>query len=134
MGHDPKLDGHPGLWPERATTVALRDIALERERQIGFEGWTTEHDDTHVRGELARAAACYAYFAGVGDTVRDVERERSSSEHPQSVVTVVRRGWPWAWSWWKPKDRRHDLVRAGALIVAEIERLDRLEAKTATKM
>jgi hypothetical protein len=27
--------------------------------------------------------------------------------------------------WWKPKDRRRDLVRAAALIIAEIERLDR---------
>ena len=39
-------------------------------------------------------------------------------------------GWPHTWdaSWWKPKDRRRDLVRAGALIIAEIERLDRLDA------
>jgi hypothetical protein len=40
------------------------------------------------------------------------------------------RYWPWEDKWWKPKDRRRDLVRAGALIVAEIERLDRLAAKT----
>ena len=33
--------------------------------------------------------------------------------------------WPWAASWWKPKNRRRDLVRAAALIVAEIERIDR---------
>lgn len=39
--------------------------------------------------------------------------------------TVVPRGWPWGSSWWKPKDPRRDLVRAGALILAEIERIDR---------
>jgi hypothetical protein len=33
--------------------------------------------------------------------------------------------WPWHDDWWKPKDRRRDLIRAAALIVAEIERLDR---------
>jgi hypothetical protein len=27
--------------------------------------------------------------------------------------------------WWKPTNRRRDLVKAGALILAEIERLDR---------
>jgi hypothetical protein len=37
--------------------------------------------------------------------------------------------WPWSVQWWKPKDRRRDLVRAGALIVAEIERLDRAAAR-----
>lgn len=33
--------------------------------------------------------------------------------------------WPWQRKWWKPKDPRRDLVRAGALIIAEIERIDR---------
>lgn len=37
--------------------------------------------------------------------------------------------WPWSREWWKPKNPRRDLVKAGALIVAEIERLDRLEAQ-----
>jgi hypothetical protein len=37
--------------------------------------------------------------------------------------------WPWSREWWQPKDRRRDLVRAGALIVAEIERLDRAASR-----
>jgi len=37
---------------------------------------------------------------------------------PQEIVSA------WAREWWKPKDRRRDLIRAAALIVAEIERLD----------
>ncbi|GAG33310.1 unnamed protein product, partial [marine sediment metagenome] len=37
--------------------------------------------------------------------------------------------WPWDPSWWKPTDERRNLEKAGALIVAELERLDRLEAR-----
>lgn len=90
---------------------ALEDIAAERRRQVEAEGWTPEHDDRHRSGQMATAAACYAM--------------------PRDGLPVfaVSRFWPWTWSWWKPKDRRRDLVRAGALIVAEIERLDREAAR-----
>lgn len=84
----------------------LRDIANERRRQIEVEGWTPAHDDAHSTGELARAAACYA------DPIYE-GRDRAPAK------------WPWADEWWKPKNRRQDLVRAGALINAEIDRLDR---------
>jgi hypothetical protein len=85
---------------------ALLDIANERQRQQMVEGWTPEHDDAHDSGEMARAAVCYA------DPLNE------SRENPPPK-------WPWDARWWKPKDRRRDLVRAAALIVAEIERLDR---------
>ena len=87
---------------------AFRDVLAERRRQIEVEGWTPEHDDEHSTQELAFAAACYA-TADEGDA-------------PPAV-------WPWHLSWWKPTDRRHNLVKAGALILAEIERLDRMAAK-----
>lgn len=88
---------------------AGRDVLAERQRQISAEGWTPEHDDKHTDGELAAAAACYANPIQV----------RSGG---------VPSAWPWDRKWWKPRDRRSDLVRAGALILAEIERLDRLAA------
>jgi hypothetical protein len=87
----------------------IAEIAAEHRRQIEVEGWTTEHDDTHTAGELASAAACYALAA----------------TFPIAATTTFTRYWPWSRKWWKPKDRRHDLIRAAALIVAEIERLDR---------
>lgn len=87
---------------------AIEAIAAERQRQIEVEGWTPEHDDEHDDGALANAAACYA----VGDDLRRFDG-------PDGI-------WPWKASWWKPADRRRNLVKAGALIVAEIERLDRL--------
>jgi hypothetical protein len=33
--------------------------------------------------------------------------------------------WPWARQWWKPTGARRDLVKAAALLLAEIERIDR---------
>ena len=94
--------------------VAL--IENERARQINSEGWTPEHDDTHIYGELALAAACYA----VAQDVRD----STDGDEPADF-------WPRSWdeSWWKPTpdDRIKELAKAGALIAAEIDRLSRLE-------
>lgn len=87
---------------------AMNDVFLERRRQVEEEGWSGPHDDGHEGGQLADAAACYAL---------GTERVRSFKL------------WPWDWKWWKPADRRRDLVRAGALIVAEIERLDRIKTQ-----
>ena len=106
--------------------TALDDIAAERRRQIEAEGWTAEHDDTHTAGQLANAAACYAHFATVPDEVREV-MHACTCEDRRPVF--LRRWWMWSLYWWKPKDPRRDLVRAGARIVAEIERLDRETAR-----
>lgn len=105
----------------------IEEIAAERRRQIEVEGWTPEHDDAHRFGELAAAAACYSWFSTF------------SSDARAEMVLTPKRGfinllwwmWPRSWSdrWWKPKDRRRDLIRAAALIVAEIERLDRAAAQ-----
>ena len=87
---------------------AVLDVAAERRRQIEAEGWTPEHDDEHSVGELAKAAACYALV--------------SAGFNPDATINV----WPWHRLWWKPSDKRRNLVKAGALILAEIERLDRM--------
>jgi hypothetical protein len=85
---------------------AARAVMDERQRQISVEGWTPEHDDAHYDEALAFAAACLV------------------TAYPGDAPPAV---WPWDRSFWKPKDRRSNLVRAGALILAEIERLDRAE-------
>lgn len=89
---------------------AWLEVMGERIRQVAVEGWMPEHDN----GELARAAGCYAWIAAQSDGLRDV------------FIT-----WPAEWTpeWWKPTDRRRDLVKAGALILAEIERLDRFAGR-----
>jgi len=91
--------------------TALEDIAAERQRQIEAEGWTPEHDDQHTNSEMAFAASCYAYEAGLSPSDRGIDNPPPD--------------WPWDEKWWKPTDRRRDLVKSGALIVAEIERIDR---------
>ncbi|MBB5663211.1 hypothetical protein GGE68_001387 [Rhizobium leguminosarum] len=78
---------------------ASSDVLAERRRQIEAEGWSATHDDQYRQNELVRAAMCYLLG------------------NPGS--------WPWAYDWWKPGDPRRNLIKAAALIIAEIERLDR---------
>lgn len=110
-------------------THAMFDVVIERIRQVKDEGWTPEHDDKHRDGSLAKAAAYYALCAGIG-----VASAGGQEAHYQFVAEYAKAGcplptWPWDFRWWKPKAPRRDLVRAAALIVAEIERLDRAAAK-----
>jgi hypothetical protein len=99
------------LAAQRAMGESYPDGAVamvaERERQLHGEGWAPEHDDQHRPGELAAAGVCYAmpHAAGI-------------PEDPRATPEV----WPWDAEWWKPKDVRADLVRAGALLAAELDR------------
>lgn len=90
---------------------AFYDVAAERVRQMRVEGFSSEHDDQHSYRELAAAAGCYAAHAGKSDMAR--------AEQPGAP-----RDWPWDDLWWKPTTARRDLVKAAALILAEIERID----------
>ncbi|WP_025139614.1 hypothetical protein [Achromobacter sp. DH1f] len=100
----------PAPAADDAQTAAARDVLAERHRQISVEGWTPEHDDAHTDGALAQAAACYA---------------ASSQSRDISYMAHL---WPWSTAWWKPGTSRGDLLKAGALILAEIERQDRARA------
>lgn len=92
-------------------------IAEERARQVAKEGWTPEHDDGHDDNELTMAAAAYA-LQGVFSSWHGVE--------PRDFF-------PWVAEWWKPKDRIRNLTRAGALIAAEIDRLQRAADRGSSK-
>ncbi|MCK6677645.1 hypothetical protein [Enterobacter asburiae] len=105
-----------GYEPEQpAISAAITDIISERQRQQSVEGWTPQHDDEHCTGALARAAVCYASHAGNPHNKNMVDYQKTFSPAR----------WPWSEDWWKPTNPRRDLVKAGALIAAEIERLDR---------
>ena len=109
-------EGQPGIAAEASaslkaeigTSKAIELITAERWRQVTDEGWSRDHDDeVNAGGELARAASAYA-LAGCGD-LPGFEGE-----------------WPVAWGRRAaPKTPDRALAIAGALIVAELERLQR---------
>jgi hypothetical protein len=91
-------------------------IAAERERQISVEGWTFEHDDKHDGGQIVCAAVTYAL--------------ENTFNGPAAAGKWFNQFWCWEDSWFKPSpDPIRNLVKAGALIAAEIDRLQRLAAK-----
>jgi hypothetical protein len=91
--------------------TGIERISAERERQVSVEGWTAEHDDEHRFGDLTQAAVSYA-----GNAVCQIQH----SDYPRPL------SWPWDLRWWKPSpDPIRNLVKAGALIAAEIDRLQR---------
>lgn len=93
-----------GESASQSLTDALCDVIAERQRQISVKGWTPEHDDTYIGCELAAAAISY---------IEPVEAENY---------------WPADWhdGSFRPSDYRRNLVKATALLVAELERLDRI--------
>ena len=100
-------------------------ITEERQRQIEKEGWTAEHDAEHKGGEIALAAVCYATPSEFL-TFRPV----SMVDDPSDFKTPEL--WPWSNNWFKPapdnkiESRIRELQKAGALIAAEIDRLNSL--------
>lgn len=110
-------DQPPGKAEDRMNSSAIELIAAERNRQLG--DYPYDHDDEHAVGELAMAAATYAWPTGIlpvdsGDLV---------------TVDAL---WPWNRRSLHRTlgNREGELVKAGALIVAEIERLHRREARS----
>ena len=96
-------------------------IAAERERQVSVEGWTAEHDDAHVKGELTSAAICYAAYA-----VNRIARPDADPISEEMYRTEPGAIWPWNLCWFKPEfDPIVNLKKAGALIAAEIDRPQR---------
>lgn len=104
--------------PGTEVPQAWLDVQSERRRQITAEGWTPEHDDEHACDEIAAFACFYAMPPAARDW------DASSTGYGDTLgEAILPEGW-------EPKtgDRRRELVKAGALILAEIERLDRAAA------
>lgn len=103
-------------------TTGASLIANERMRQIKGEGYYAEDDDSQLDGELAMAAACYAApepvfrLQGSGAYVDpwpwdfQVDKRRDDDGEPVPATTM------------SPERRLDLLVKAGALIAAEIDR------------
>ena len=90
-------------------------IAEERTRQIETLGWSLERDDEYTGGELRRAGDACAI-------------------HGHTKNSPMPKMWPWGADWWKPSDKARNLVKAGALLRAEIDRLERRCAKIAREI
>lgn len=115
-------------------TTGVELIRTERIRQVSVKGWTEEHDDEHIEGELARAGAAYALATCFGQP------------GPHDVVELCDDVWPFEdgeGCKWTPCYRAlgdphatsgatildlqiRDLTRGGALIAAELDRLLRI--------
>jgi hypothetical protein len=94
-------------------------IAAERARQVSGERKSAEHDDTHRMGELAITAACYAVHGTIACCrVFCLETGEHTDAFPFDCCD--------------DKRLKHSQIRrleiAGALIAAEIDRLQRLES------
>lgn len=122
------------VLPNSGEADGLALIAAERERQVAAEGWTPEHDDQHRDGGLAYAAACYAMPERIY-----VARERALGPAFDD---------PWPWKYGDKRKRQSNfpnaiptdgderlrmLVKAGALIAAEIDRLQRIPPRPNTR-
>lgn len=90
-----------------------REILRARLRQIQKHGFGPEHDDRYKAGELPLAAATYVMVA-----VR-----------PQMRVHYRNTLWPWPDHWLRHESERDSLIKAAAIIIAEIERIDRKAAQ-----
>ena len=110
---DALIDIHSSEW----RTDASRDVLVERRRQVEKEGWSPEHDDEHACDEIAALACFYA----MPPAARQWDAT-SSGYGPTFGQAILPDDWGY-----KASDRRSELVKAGALILAEIERLDRAE-------
>lgn len=122
---NPNLEHFPFLGTDESVNEALAEldaidplylahqhtgaslILEERRRQIEEEGYDAMHDRHHTPQDLCRAAAAYALH----------------EDHTDLVADGARNLWPWGARFWKPKGHLRNLVRAGALIAAAIDRL-----------
>lgn len=108
---------HPAPAEERLSDAA-RDVLAERRRQQTTEGYDPAHDDEHVNDEIAAMAAFYAMPPGAR------EWDASGTGYGKQLGDAMR---PEDWDG-KTGDRRRELVKAGALVLAELERIDRAAA------
>lgn len=103
---------------------SIKLIDAERKRQIEEEGWTAEHDAHHSDLALAVAGAAYAIHCA---SIHSGEGE----EWKKQYNTIGTKIFPFDEEWFKPtpNDPIRQLVKAGALIAAEIDRLLAKEKK-----
>lgn len=94
----------------------LNLVKAERQKQINKHGYTHEHDDKHTDGAIADAAACFA-------------TEKNTTWCLQEL-------YPWE-PWFlnkTEKSRKEQIITACAMLMAEWERIDRIEKKATVNL
>lgn len=95
----------------------INDVLDERLRQIIEEGYGSSGDDMYDGGTLAIAGCCYAMHAAWSLSPINVGK----------LLMGVPELWPWDPSTWNPQEIRRNLIKGAALLIAEIDRIDRAE-------
>lgn len=98
-------------------TRAIDDIAWERRRQVEQEGYHPRADDCYTSGQLPAAAQSYVL------AFRARQSPGTALRYEGSDRPLPPKCWPWSHHAWRPKDDRRDMVRAAALVAAEIDRV-----------
>jgi hypothetical protein len=115
------------IWKETQKSgkplTGVEIIKNERINQIK-NGWTLKHDAEHKTDDLAFAGATYALPKDTRDMLQHLI--------PECEMDSVPPTWPWDPEYWHPtpEDRIKELAKAGALIAAEIDRLNNLKDDT----
>lgn len=141
--------------PETPKAGAYR-IVGERIRQVEVEKYDADVDDQHDSGELVAAALCYIRAneqleVDIPNKIRAAREVRDGlplgTEHKTLRTQlgdliydmetgperfIVPGAWPWYLDSFKPSiDPIRNLEKAGALLAAEIDRLERANSKEA---
>lgn len=101
----------------------LNLVKVERQNQMNKHGYTPDHDDLHIDGSIADAAACYAA------NQENLWKDDYTNLH--NGIPGLDLLWPWESEYFKKeeKSRKEQIITACAMLMAEYERLERLEAK-----
>lgn len=84
----------------------IAEIIAERNHQINDKGYTFKNDDAYINNELIDASIAYILNA-------------------TGNATLATDCWPWNLEYFKPSEKRRDIIKAIALLIAEVERIDR---------
>jgi len=110
--------------------ISLYLITEERKRQIREKGYDDKHDDDHDTEQLIRAAQCYLNQVSIKSQVMNIN---DSYNNKLKLYRAVERPKDWPPEWlpesWNPDSPIRDLVKAAALIAAEIDRRLRIPDK-----
>lgn len=98
---------------------ALSRLLRERIEQVERHGYTRSHDADHQEGEIGLGALAYL-CAGLAVELGDGFDEAAARQ--AACLDSAANVWPWPRELFRPHDYETCLVKAGAMILAELDR------------